>query len=112
MTPEEYYNRDKSYSYKAVFWSIIGFIIIVLLLISCIKIQPEYCWECRRFVYERTLYDNAYYEKRYELIDTLCGWTERDALRYEKYHTVPMIPISTCGDEWRQVDCACGKIKK
>jgi len=32
MTSEEYYNRDKTYSYKAVYYSMIAMAIIILIL--------------------------------------------------------------------------------
>ena len=31
MESEDYYNRDKTYNYKAIFYSVIGILIIILL---------------------------------------------------------------------------------
>jgi len=32
MKSEDYYNRDKSYSYKVVFWSMIGIMLVILIM--------------------------------------------------------------------------------
>lgn len=87
---------------------IVLFIIIVL---SCEKIDEDYCWTCTTYYYERMyLQDGEILEKRYaDSLPPLCGYTERDIQKYERYRTVDPYNISTCGNHIRWQECLCIK---
>lgn len=86
---------------------------VLLILLSCEKLQDDYCWKCTTFYYERWYADwGDVFEKREVDSTEVCGMTERDASKYEKYHTMPHHIISTCGDRIRWQDCYCVKMEE
>ncbi|NMC60075.1 MAG: hypothetical protein GYA51_11960 [Candidatus Methanofastidiosa archaeon] len=103
--------KNKGLKYLLILSAMIGFLVAIgLLFMSCEKVDDDYCWTCHFYYYERQyLNDGEIFEKRYEDSLALCGYTERDIQKYERYRTVKPYSISTCGDHIRWQDCLCIK---
>lgn len=76
--------------------------------LACEKVADDYCWRCHTYYYDRIYFpDGEVFEKRHTDSLDLCGYSERDIQKYERYHTMPKYSISTCGDHIRWQDCLC-----
>lgn len=108
MTDKEHFK------YLSILSAMIGFLIaMALLFMSCEKVNDDYCWRCHTYYYDRIYFpDGEVMEKRHTDSLDMCGYTERDIQKYERYHTMPKHSISTCGDHIRWQDCMCIKLEE
>ena len=85
-------------------------IVFIIIILSCEKVDEDYCWTCTTYYYERIYYqDGEILEKRYPDSLDLCGYSDKDIQKYEQYHTMEPYSISTCGNYVRWQDCLCIK---
>jgi hypothetical protein len=104
--------KDKTWNYKAVVWSLIGTVLVImyLLLTGCEKLDDPGCYDCYKWTFQRYLTTG----KLILWQDTVlkCDYSALDAQRFEDVHTLKATPISTCGDVIRWSVCICEKIEE
>ena len=76
------------------------------MLAGCEK-NEDYCWDCYVYVFTQDL-SKGTLDIYYDTIPK-CGYTERDARRFEDSHSVMKTCMSTCCDVIRWADCICEK---
>lgn len=103
--------KNKDLKYLLILSAMIGFLVAIgLLFMSCEK-QEDFCWECNIYRYEHEYYleDQILVERRYLDSVEVCGYTERDIKKYEKFRTLAPYSVNTCGTYIRWQDCLCIK---